>query len=115
MGRPPELELRSLGIHDTLSLRYAPVLIYDDLADTTDADHYLYLAGERFLSKDWTISLANDFVLSSDPARYGKTFSTPGQTGTAAPAEEPTQPVRVEPPLRDYPEPERAEVLDQQS
>lgn len=97
-GARPELELRSLGIHDTLSLRYAPVLIYDDLADTTDVDHYLNLAGERLLSKDWTISLANDFVLSSDPARFGQTFATPGQTGTEAPAEGPAQPAQAEPP-----------------
>lgn len=95
-GARPELELRSLGIHDTLSLRYAPVLIYDDLMDTTDVDHYLYLAGERFLSKDWTVSLADDFVLSNDPARYGETFFTPGQTGTAEPAAEPAQPAQVE-------------------
>lgn len=96
-GARPELEFRSLGIHDTLSLRYAPVLIYDDLADTTDVDHYLYLAGERLLSKDWTITLADDFVLSSDPARYGATFSTPGQTGAAEPTAEPAQPAQAAP------------------
>lgn len=88
-GFRPEIELRSLGIHDTLSLRYAPVLIYDDLFDTTDVDHYLYLAGERTLTKDWTISLANDFVLSSDPTRYGATFFIPGRIEAPEAVEEP--------------------------
>lgn len=71
----PRIELQSNGIHDALSLIYSPVLRYDDLYYSTDVDHYLSLAGERFLSKDWIISLANDYVLSSDPTRYGTPFN----------------------------------------
>jgi len=93
----PEIEVQSLGIHDSLSLRYAPVLTYDELLSSTDVDHYLSLAGERSLRRDWAVSLANDFVLSSDPTRYSETFFSPGRIAPAEGTEEPVQPAQVEP------------------
>jgi len=93
----PEIELQSLGIHDSLSLRYAPVLRYDDLYDTTDVDHYLSLVGERFLTRVWSVELTNDFVLSDDPSRYGTPFYSSGLEGEeAAPEEEAPQPQPTE-------------------
>jgi len=92
----PELELQSLGIHDTVSFRYAPVLRYDDLSDTTDVDHYLSLSGERFLTKDWSVSLTNDFVLSDDPTRYGTSFYSSG--GLEGEEEAQPQPTEIEQP-----------------
>lgn len=88
----PEIELQSLGIHDSISLRYAPVLIYDDLLSTTDVDHYLSLAGERSLTRQWTVSLTDSFVLSSDPTRYDVPFFSPAQIAPPDTAEEPVQP-----------------------
>lgn len=80
----PEIELRSAGIHDSLSLRYRPVLTYDDLRDTSYVDHYLTLAGQRFLSRVWNVSLSNNFVLSTDPTRDETLFSRLGHEGPAA-------------------------------
>ncbi len=74
----PEIEVRSLGIHDTLSLRYAPVFKYDDLDAETETDHYLVAKGQRFLTKAWYMALADTFVLSDDPVRYGVPFAGPG-------------------------------------
>ncbi|GBE13346.1 hypothetical protein BMS3Abin13_01649 [bacterium BMS3Abin13] len=78
----PEIELRSIGIHDLLSLRYRPVLTYDDLRDTTYVDHYLTLAGQRSLTRNWNVSLSNNFVLSTDPTRDETPFSRLGHEGT---------------------------------
>jgi len=80
----PEIELRSSGIHDLLSLRYRPVLTYDDLRDTTYVDHYLTLAGQRFLTRNWNVSLSNNFVLSTDPTRDEAPFARLGHEGPAA-------------------------------
>jgi len=80
----PEIELQSKGIHDTLSFRYAPVLRYDDLLYTTDVDHYLTLRGERFLTKNWSITIGDLYVLSSDPTRYGTPFTSAGMAGDDA-------------------------------
>jgi hypothetical protein len=95
----PEIELQSLGIHDTLSLRYAPVLKYDDLLDTTNLDHYLDLAGEWALSKDWSFDISNSFVLTDDPGRYGTTFYRAGIEGQEGDTgEESAQPPQAEQP-----------------
>jgi hypothetical protein len=80
----PEIELQSNGIHDTVSLRYAPILRYDDLYYATDVDHYLSLAVERYLAKDWTVSLADDYALTNDPTRYGAPFGGTGVEGEQA-------------------------------
>ncbi|MDW7773320.1 MAG: hypothetical protein SCH71_10560 [Desulfobulbaceae bacterium] len=88
----PEIELRSEGIHDLLSLRYTPVLKYDNLNESTDVDHYLALAGERSLSRNWTVSMSDDFVMSDDPYRYETIFYSPARIET--PAEEEVQPAR---------------------
>jgi len=92
----PEIELQSLGIHDSLSLRYAPVLTYDDLLSTTDVDHYLTLAGERSMTRQWTVSLADSFVLSSDPTRYGDPFFSPTRIEPAEAPEDQVQPAQFE-------------------
>lgn len=83
----PEIELQSLGIHDSVSFRYAPVLRYDDLFYETEVDHYLSLDGKRDLSKNWNISLADDYVLSTDPARYTTPFAAAGAPEEGAPVE----------------------------
>lgn len=74
----PEIEIRSLGIHDSQSLRYAPVLRYDELYDSTDVDHYLVYNGQWFLTKAWRVELADNFALTDDPFRYGTTFISGG-------------------------------------
>lgn len=73
-GAWPEIELKSTGIHDSVSFRYAPVLKYDDLQDSTDVDHYLVFDGKRSLTKDWIVTLTDNFAYSNDPGRYGTTF-----------------------------------------
>lgn len=93
----PEIELQSLGIHDSLSLRYSPVLRYDDLDDSTDVDHYLTLDGQSSLTRNWTVSLLESYVLSEDPERFGTPFATEpgvageGDAGAGAPAEAPPE------------------------
>lgn len=89
----PEIELQSLGIHDSLSLRYAPVFRYDDLFSTTEVDHYLAVTGERFVTKEWKISLSDDFVLSDDPARYDTPFGSAGLTEDGDAAVQPVEQV----------------------
>ena len=72
----PEVEVRSLDVHNVVTLRYSPVLVYDDLASETDVDHYLDLTGEQYISKNWLIEVADNFVYTTDPGRFGTTFET---------------------------------------
>lgn len=65
----PEVEVISRGLYDTLRFRYAPMLRYDFIGDSTEVDHALNLSAERSLSRIWSVILANDFVLSNDPRR----------------------------------------------
>lgn len=96
----PEIELQSLGIHDSHFLRYAPVLRYDELFDTTDVDHYLFYNGQQFLTKKWRVELEDRFALTDDPFRYGTTFFSEGfgEPGEAPTDEQVGQPVQTQQP-----------------
>ncbi len=80
-GLSPEIEIQSNDIHDSLTLRYAPVLTYDDLESDTDIDHYLDFTAERFFTRQWQVEFADNFVFSDDPQRYDRTFNTSGLGG----------------------------------
>jgi hypothetical protein len=80
----PEVEVISRGLQDTLRFRYAPKLRYDFIGDSTELDHALNLSAERSLSRIWSVTLANDFLLSNDPRRTAAVFDAEG------PPDEPT-------------------------
>ena len=97
IGIWPEIAITSLGIKDSLSFRYAPVFKYDDVTSSTDIDHYLTLSGERLVTRNWSFSLADNFVLSDDPYFSNENFAEGSQTGTEdAEAEEATTTVTQE-------------------
>lgn len=97
IGIWPEIAITSLGIKDSISFRYAPVLKYDDVTSNTDLDHYLTLAGERMLTRNWSFSVADNFRLTDDPFFSTERFAEGRQTGTQEDAaEEPTPTVTQE-------------------
>jgi hypothetical protein len=86
IGIWPEIVIVSEDIKDVLSFKYAPVLKYDDVDSETDVDHYLSLAGERLLTRNWKVMLSDNFRLSDDPyfstEQYADTSSVSGQDST---------------------------------
>ncbi len=76
----PEIEVQSNGIHDALSLRYAPVFSYDHVDETKEVNHYLDLIGDFSLSQKWSVDVSDTFALTTDPSRYGSAFNSGGLT-----------------------------------
>ena len=74
----PEIEIRSLDVHNLIAFRYSPSIVYDQEDDETDIDHFFDLEGEHYIKRNWLVQLSNSFVLSSDPDRFGSAFDTPG-------------------------------------
>ncbi len=83
----PEFEFETSGIHDSLLLRYSPVVRYDDLESETDIDQYLDLNWLTQINRKWSFELTDQFVFSSDPTRYEGPFGTVAEE---APLEDPT-------------------------
>lgn len=87
-GAWPQIVLETSGIHDTLTLRYAPVFVYNEMDTSTELDHYLALSGRYALKQHWNIWLTNNFILSDDPARYSTPFETSSTTSSTSGSEE---------------------------
>jgi len=69
-----EIELSSLDIHNELTLRYSPVVVYDTIGDTTDLDHFLDFVARQSLSQNWSVELADSFAFTTDTSRFGSPF-----------------------------------------
>lgn len=65
-GIYPAVTITSKSPRDTLSFNYAPVLKYDDISSETEVDHFLSLAGERFINQKWSVSLSDNFRFTDD-------------------------------------------------
>ena len=65
----PRISFFSTGINDVFELTAAPALNYDDLYSTTDIDWDFRLRGEKNLTKDWNLVVADQFYQGDDPVR----------------------------------------------
>ncbi len=65
----PRVSFFSTGINDTFEFTVAPALNYDDLYSTTDIDWDFRLRGEKNLSKNWNLTVTNQFYQGDDPVR----------------------------------------------
>ncbi len=74
-GISPEISITSKGVKDTVFFRYAPVFKYDDIDYETDVDHYLALSGQRFITRNWSVSIADNLRNSDDPYFSAERFS----------------------------------------
>jgi len=64
----PMLIVRADGPRDTLELQYAPVARYDTIPDEGTLDHQLRLHGMRLLTRDWSVTLNEQFVSADSPS-----------------------------------------------
>lgn len=86
----PEMTITSQGVRDTYSFRYAPVFKYDDKTSDNEIDHYLDIYGERFINRNWSVSLSNRYQQTDDPSLQSNnaaldttTVASTGQTETS--------------------------------
>jgi hypothetical protein len=63
----PTIEVVSTGVYNTLNLRYSPKLAYDFVDDDNEVDQLLNASSEHRLTKDWSLTLLEDFIYSDDP------------------------------------------------
>ncbi len=82
----PTIQISSTGIYDTFNFRYSPTANYDFVESDSSLDHSLSLSDQLRLSSRWTLTLSDDYTLSSDPESATATQNTEstssGSSGT---------------------------------
>ncbi|MBM9538161.1 hypothetical protein [Desulfobulbus alkaliphilus] len=102
IGVEPGVLIVSRGLYDTFSFRYAPLINHDFVTENTEVDHRLSLVADRSLSRNWSLSLSNDFVLSDDP----------GRSTVSAIAPDPVGPDEQAPPVGEQPLGPESDITD---
>lgn len=83
IGIRPEVLIVSGDVRDTLSLHYSPTLSYDFVPEDTEVDHQLNLQGERWLSRYWSVSVADSYTRSDDSQAVTTGQTNAVETGAA--------------------------------
>jgi hypothetical protein len=65
----PQLTFSSAGVDDLFQLSVAPSLNYDDLYNATDLDWDFRVQEEKRLSRNWRVTLEDNYFLGDDPVQ----------------------------------------------
>lgn len=76
----PMITVSSRGVYDTLDVSYSPQVAYNFVTEDSNLDHQFTLNNVRSLASNWSLTLADSFVMTDDS---GQSSSSPSP-GTIA-------------------------------